>query len=123
MICAIRVESENDRILWPYLEATSEESAERLLSQLVVEEARPTIGEVLRRTRRKYRFAGSYGVVLEDVAQEVALQLVKRLRLLKQDPRCQPISSYSRYVAGYTCGAIPWHSNDANPEWMILTTA
>jgi len=70
MICAIRVESENDRILWPYLEATSEELAERLLSQLVVEEARPTIGEVLRQARRKYRFAGSYGVVLEDVAQE-----------------------------------------------------
>jgi DNA-directed RNA polymerase specialized sigma24 family protein len=120
MICAIRVESENDRILLPYLEANSEESAERLLSQLVVEEARPTIGEVLRRTRRKYRFAGSYGVVLEDVAQEVALQLVKRLRLLKQDPRCQPISSYSRYVAGTAKNVFKSKVDEANPEWLIL---
>ena len=120
MICAIRVESENDRILLPYLEATSEESAERLLAQLVVEEARQTIGKVLRQTRRKYRFAGSYGVVLEDVAQDVALQLVKRLRLLRQDPRYQPISSYPRYVAGTTKNVFKSKVDEANPKWLIL---
>src|SRR6266536_1079667 len=120
MICAIRIESENDRILWPYLEAIGEEAAERLLTQLVVEEAGPTIGEVLRQARRKYRFAGSYGVVLEDVAQEVALQLIRRLRLLKHDPRCQPISSYPRYVAGTTKNVFKSKVDEANPKWLIL---
>jgi hypothetical protein len=120
MICAIRIESENDRILWPYLEAVGEEAAECLLTQLVVEEAGPTIGEVLRQVRRKYRFAGSYGVVLEDVAQEVALQLIRRLRLLKHDPRCQPISSYPRYVAGTTKNVFKSKVDEANPKWLIL---
>jgi len=106
MICAITVESENDRVLLLYLDATGEESAERLLSELVVQEAGPTISEVLRQARRKYRFAGSTGLVLEDVAQDVVLQLIRRLRLLKQDPRCQPISSYRRYVAGTTSKAL-----------------
>ena len=120
MICAITVESENDRILWPFLEATGEESAERLLTQLVVEEAGPTISDVLRQARRKYRFAGSYGLFLEDMAQEVSLQLIRRLRLLKQDPRCQPISSYHRYVAGTTKNVFKSKIDEANPKWLIL---
>lgn len=120
MICAITVESENDRVLWPYLEATGEESAEHLLSELVVEEAGPTISEVLRLARRKYRFAGSSGLVLEDVAQDVALHLIRRLRLLKQDPQCQPISSYRRYVAGTTKNVFKSKIDEANPKWLIL---
>src|SRR6266536_258286 len=120
MICAITVESENDRILWPFLEATGEESAERLLTQLLVEEAGPTTSDVLRQARRKYRFAGSYGLFLEDMAQEVSLQMIRRLRLLKQDPRCQPISSYPRYVAGTTKNVFKSKIDEANPKWLIL---
>ena len=120
MICAITVESENDRILCPYLEATSGESAELLLTRLVVEEAGPTISEVLRQSRRKYRFAGSDGLLLEDMAQEVSLQLIRRLRLLKQDPRCQPIGSYHRYVAGTTRNVFKSKIDEANPKWLIL---
>ncbi len=54
------------------------------------------------------------------MAQEVALQLVKRLRLLKQDSRCQPISSYSRYVAGTTKNVFKSKVDEANPKWLIL---
>ncbi len=54
------------------------------------------------------------------MAQEVALQLVKRLRLLKQDPRCQPISSYSRYIAGTTKNVFKSKVDEANPKWLIL---
>src|SRR5215510_9761151 len=76
-----------DSILMPFLQATDETEAQRLLEQLIAHAA-PTIKNVTSRSRDP-----------EDTFQETVRRLIKYLWLLKADPGGKAIGNYISYVS------------------------
>ena len=102
--------TEVDELLLPFLMATDEADSEHLLEQLLGEHARPLIKRIIEsKLGDYYKRADSSGHSQdhEDLAGEVVLQLVKRLRQFKSSPDSGAFSNFQSYVAVTTYNACP----------------
>jgi RNA polymerase sigma factor (sigma-70 family) len=94
---ATAAEPRTDPLLLPYLEAPEgaegEAAADALLGQLVAADAEPILRPIVR-----YRL-GSAGAEAEDLAGEILLRLVERLKRLRREPRGRTIADFRSYVA------------------------
>jgi len=104
----------NDPCLLPYLNEQDEESARRLLGEIVSQHADPIIkGVIARQTRAEagHRGAGGRRQESEDLQGQTVLQLVARLQTLRQGDgsgTAGPITDLRGYVAVlafHTCHA------------------
>jgi len=90
-----------DAVLLPYLQASDETAASAALEQLICESAQPIAREII---RGKLRVGQSANRDISDdeaadLAGEVTLKLVARLRELKSDPIAKAVNSFRGYVA------------------------
>jgi RNA polymerase sigma factor (sigma-70 family) len=86
-----------DLLLRQFAESTDHEHAEALLESIVVEHAQPGIRKIV---RYKLAFRGaSEAQDIEDVASEVLVELIARLRSMKESAACDSIGALSGYTA------------------------
>src|SRR5947209_8418246 len=86
-----------DSLLTQYVECTDPRRSEALLEELVLEHAQPAIQKIV---RYKLAFQGrSEAQDIEDVSGEVIVELIGRLRSIKQSEQGQAIGSFSGYAA------------------------
>src|SRR3954464_9063081 len=86
-----------DTVLAQYVESTDRNRSEALLEELIVEHAQPGIRKVV---RYKLAFQGrGEAQDVEDVAGEVMVELIGRLRAMKEDAPPDAIGSFSGYTA------------------------
>src|ERR1700687_3534363 len=90
-----------DTVLLPYLRARDETAASAALEQLICESAQPVARQII---RSKLRVGQSSNRDVSDdeaadLAGEVTLNLVARLRKLKSDPLAKAVNSFRSYVA------------------------
>src|SRR5215210_8774310 len=96
---------EFDLCLLPFLQTTDKADEERLLGQLVYEEADPIIRQLIKKTMRvPFTPEGSSteDLDLEDIYGDVLVRLLKRLRELKTDVSSTVINNFRGYVATTT---------------------
>ena len=86
-----------DDLLQQYVECTDAERAEALLGELVVEHAQPGIRKVV---RYKLAFQGlQESQDIEDVSGDVVLELIGRLRTMRNGGPADAIGSFAGYAA------------------------
>lgn len=86
-----------DSLLHEYAECADPERAEQLLETLVVEHAQPGIRRIV---RHKLAFQGAAEAQdAEDVASEVLVELISRLRAMKTEDGAAAIGAFSGYTA------------------------
>jgi RNA polymerase sigma factor (sigma-70 family) len=86
-----------DRVLREFAEAKDPEAAERLLESLIVEHAQAGIRKIV---SYKLAFQGAAEAQdVEDVASEVVLELISRLRAVREGTAETEIGSFSSYTA------------------------
>ena len=86
-----------DPLLRPYLQAEDAVDAQHLLGQLIAEHAQPLVRDIAR--SRICSLASPEGLAAEDICSEATLQLLARLRDLREDPEQVPIGNFQSYVA------------------------
>lgn len=96
--------AQSDPLLIPYLEATEEREAARLLEELFRRHAEPVINRVLgRNTRRHALNAGTRqsreAEDLEDIYAQTVSTVAARLCRQRQSPQESPIASFAAYVS------------------------
>jgi RNA polymerase sigma factor (sigma-70 family) len=94
--------SENtDPLLHPFLQAEDEAEAQLFLEQLIAEHAQPIVLEITRFKLRAFRSGDGPTPVpeAEDVCGEVMVQLLGRLRDLRDDPQDDTITNFRSYAA------------------------
>ncbi len=102
---------EMDPVLHPYLQAADEAEAERLLGDLMEMHAQPLVRQIAHSKLHVGRSApieGSSVQDVHDVCGEVVLQLLSRVRELRDSPDQSSILNFRSYVAAVTyhsCGA------------------
>jgi hypothetical protein len=92
----------SDALLASYLTTADEQQAEFMLGRLLWEHARPLIKNIVSTNLRfstSYTSRGRYLEDLEDLIGGVTLQLLKRLRGVRENPGLKPITSFRDYVA------------------------
>jgi hypothetical protein len=121
----VDVSSRNDPLLAPFLEATDEAIAERLLTNVIQEHAEPVISRILR-TKLRVSLNGANGTQANQDALEIAaglrLVLVNDLKALQQDATRQ-ITSFPDYVAIKTYSACADYFRGQNPRRWRLKNA
>ena len=86
-----------DDLLREYVECSDADRAEAMLGELVVEHAQPGIRKVV---RYKLAFQGQWEAQdIEDVAGEVVLELIGRLRSMRGGGSAEVIGSFAGYTA------------------------
>jgi hypothetical protein len=86
-----------DELLHQYAECPDPDRAEGLLESLVVDHAQPGIRRIV---RYKLAFQGqSEAQDVEDVSSEVLVELIGRLRAMKDGSRADSIGAFSGYTA------------------------
>ena len=86
-----------DDLLREYVECSDADRAEAMLGELVVEHAQPGIRKVV---RYKLAFQGQWEAQdVEDVAGEVVLELIGRLRSMRGGGPAEVIGSFAGYTA------------------------
>jgi RNA polymerase sigma factor (sigma-70 family) len=86
-----------DELLHQYAECRDQDRAEGLLESLVVEHAQPGIRRIV---RYKLAFQGqSEAQDVEDVSSEVLVELISRLRSMKDGSGADSIGAFSGYTA------------------------
>jgi RNA polymerase sigma factor (sigma-70 family) len=86
-----------DVLLRQYAQCNDAAHAEALLEELVVEHAQPGIRKVV---RYKLAFQGRWEAQdVEDVSSDVLVELIARLRAMKDGPAVDSIGSFSGYTA------------------------
>lgn len=111
---------ENDRVLWPFLEATEPKLCESSLDHLILKIASPVIRRTFDLLHRRHNLYGLYPIDFDDVAQEVAMGLTRRLRILKEGPELKPIKDFANYVARATGNAYNGKVLENHPQRLIL---
>jgi hypothetical protein len=106
-----------DPVLRDFVDADSDEAAERQLESLLEKR----IGPLLRRVvAGKLRAHGALKVVavedLEDVAGDAGLVLLKRLQALRQRPDAEDIESLDDYTAAVAYSACAHYLRRRHPE-------
>jgi hypothetical protein len=112
-----------DPLLRPFLQAEDEAEAQRLLAQLIEEHAQPLVRDIARSKLHVARFAPSDDSSAQEayeVCSEVALQLLGRLRELRDDPEPAPIANLQGYVAAVTYNACSASLRHKYPERQRL---
>jgi DNA-directed RNA polymerase specialized sigma24 family protein len=86
-----------DRVLREYAESSDEAAAERLLESLIVDYAQTGIRKIV---SYKLAFQGAAEAQdVEDVASEVLVELISRLRAVREGTAEREIASFSSYTA------------------------
>jgi hypothetical protein len=86
-----------DALLKQYVECRDADVAEALLGELIVEHAQPGIRKIV---RYKLAFQGQWeSQDVEDVAGEVVLELIARLRAMRRGGPAAAIGSFAGYTA------------------------
>jgi DNA-directed RNA polymerase specialized sigma24 family protein len=102
------ISTEMDALLLPFLNATTREEEELLLTRLLDEHVNPIIRQTLR-YKMQWHFnarEGSYrNQDLDEVYREIQLHLLKRLRQFKSQPLDEPIANLRSYIATTTRNA------------------
>jgi hypothetical protein len=109
----------SDALLTSYFATTDEVQAEVTLGALLWEHARPLIQNIVSTNLRfstSYTSRGRFLEDLEDLASGVTLQLLKRLRGLRESPGVKRISSFRDYVAVAAYNACYEYLRQRNPE-------
>jgi DNA-directed RNA polymerase specialized sigma24 family protein len=92
-----------DPLLHPFLQAEDESEAQRLLEQVIAEHAQPLVREIIRSKLHAARPASTGTIALpeaEDVCNEVVVQLLSRLRDLRDGSEGHgAITNFRGYVA------------------------
>ncbi|MCS6861931.1 MAG: hypothetical protein NZT92_16620 [Abditibacteriales bacterium] len=117
---------QSDSLLHPFLLATDQAESDRHLERLIRESAEPVIRGILR--RRIYLYEDRPGGArqsqdeqdAEDVRGEVIVQLLTRLRELKNHPAGEGISNFRAYVAVTTYRACDQRLRQRYPQrWRL----
>jgi hypothetical protein len=94
---SLMVTNPADLLLQEYAECADPDRADRLLETLVVEHAQPGIRKIV---RYKLAFQGnSEAQDVEDVSSEVLVELISRLRSMKDGSESDSIGAFSGYTA------------------------
>jgi DNA-directed RNA polymerase specialized sigma24 family protein len=102
MFTRSRTLENTDPLLHPFLQATDESEAQRLMEQLIAEHAQPLVREIACSKLPTARPASGGTIVLqeaEDVCHEVVVQLLGRLRDLRDGSEDGTIGNFTGYVA------------------------
>lgn len=93
-----------DPLLHPILQTEDEAEAQRLLARLIEQHAQPLVREIVCSEMRSdgSAFVDGHSPEVDDVCGEVVLQLLRRLRDLRDNPNQAPIASFRGYVAAVT---------------------
>jgi hypothetical protein len=86
-----------DPLLHPFLHAEDEAEAQLLLAQLIEEHAQPLVHKIAHsklQVARSTSTEGSHAQEAHDVCSEVVLQLLSRLRDLRDGPDPTPITNF-----------------------------
>lgn len=92
-----------DDVLLTFIETTDEAQADRCLTGLIDEHAAPIVKEILGSTLRLYvdrNGAGPKGYEAGDLFNDIVVNLISRLRQIRQDPSHDVIADFRGYVAG-----------------------
>lgn len=108
-----------DAILKNYLTCDDAPAAEKLLQELV-EVARPITEGIVR--RRLVFYSASEIQDREDVCGEVIVELLRRLRALREGENAIPIESFSGYVAASAQHACDEYLRHKHPQRRRLKT-
>ena len=96
------ITSQTDSLLLPYLSASDEREEEIVLQRLLAEHVEPVVAKTIR-YKLQFYFGDTPGdIEVEEVFYETRLNLLKRLRELKNDSRIVPVSNLRSYVATAT---------------------
>jgi hypothetical protein len=112
-----------DELMLLFLKATDQAEEHLLLEQIVGEHARPLLTQIIRGKLRLSTARSDHNSELqdsEDIVGDVLLQLVKRLRDAKSDPRKAPLNDVTSYVAVAARNAFSSYVRSKHPErWRL----
>lgn len=116
-------ELQMDDLLFPFLNAHSEAESEAILEELIVRHARPLIRDII-----GFKLKASFSrrgdnldrQEVEDVAHEVILRLIRRLREYKTSPQTKAISNLRSYIAVMAYNASDEHLRGKYPRRYSL---
>ena len=109
----------SDALLTSYFATMDEVQSEVILGVLLWEHARPLIQNIISANLRfstSYTSRGRFLEDLEDLASRVTLQLLKRLRALRENSSGKRLSSFRDYVAVAAYNACYEYLRQQNPE-------
>jgi hypothetical protein len=92
-----------DSLLFTFIDAKDDEQADRCLTRLIDEHAAPIVREILGSSLRFHldrSGAGSSSQDASDLFNDIVVNLISRLRDIKQDPAQDAIADFRSYVAG-----------------------
>jgi DNA-directed RNA polymerase specialized sigma24 family protein len=95
------VTSQIDPLLLPFLESSNESEEALLLARLITDQADPLVQRILRYKLQFYVNRNKTEIQnpdAEEIYSDIHLNLLKRLRLLKEDPSSQPVNNLKSYV-------------------------
>lgn len=97
-----KLRPETDTILQPYFNAQHADEAERLLAELVVEQAEPIIRQIVEFKLRVWSGRADHtreNQDCEDVCQDVVIQIIARLSQNKVNFELEGIRNFRSYIA------------------------
>jgi len=112
-----------DKLLLPFLHATDEEDSQRLLTQLVSDHADPIIKSIVRHKLHLplgYLSDSRLSEDAEDISSEILVQVLSRLRKLKEEPDEKYINNFRSYVAAITYSVWHEHLRQKYPQRHML---
>ena len=110
------VPSQTDSLLLPFLLATNEREEEIVLSRLISEHVEPVVEKTIR-YKLKFYFTGTPGDVdIEEIFYETRLNLLKRIRSLKNGSEQTSVSNLQSYVAAATRHACDEYLRRKHPN-------
>ena len=112
-----------DELMLLFLKTTDQAEERLLLEQIVGDHARPIVTQIIRAKLRLSALRSDHNSEVqdsEDIVGDVVLQLVKRLRDAKSDPRKGPLNDVNSYVAVAACNAFNTYVRRKHPErWRL----
>ncbi len=113
----------SDPLLWPFLQARDDATAESLLAGLISGHADPIIARILK-NKLRVSLNGSQGNEQNqdalEIASELRATLIADLRAVQQHPDQKSITSFPDYVAHKTYSACADYFRERNPgRWKL----
>jgi hypothetical protein len=116
---------DTDDVLQPFLSALDESTAQESLGHLISHHAEPIIKKIIRSRLQMASGPATYGrdwQESDDVCAEVILQLIKRMRDLRNNSCVDPVTDFAAYVAVVTSHACDRYLRRKYPARHILRT-
>ena len=106
-----------DGILVPFLRTRDESQSEELLARLIMEQAEPTIREIIGyKLRTLFHLDSADGQEAEDLYSDVVLSLIGKLRGMKGSSEAKAVANFRSYVAVTTYNACNKHLRKKYPQ-------